>query len=432
MQMGGRVQAAIEVLQDIEARHRPAADALKDWGLSHRFAGSGDRAAIGNLVFDALRRRLSAAYVMGDDAPAAIVFSTLQRDWGVSVNQMREAFTDDRHAPEIPAAALEAAASRDMAFAEPHVEADIPQWCAEHFAENFAEDWVAEARALAARAPLDLRVNTLKADRQKVLKALERTGAEETAIARHGLRIPATRGARRLPNVQAEPGFQKGWFEIQDEGSQIVADLVLARPGEQVLDYCAGAGGKTLAIAAAMENKGQIHAWDSDRQRLAPIHERLKRAGVRNAQIHPAGKAGKAALEALNGRMDRVLVDAPCTGSGTWRRRPDAKWRVTPQALAKRVEEQAAALDEARNYVRPGGYLVYVTCSMLPAENEHQVYAFGERHPGWELLSAGEAWQELFGFDKPQPWSEDLNCITLTPASTGTDGFFFAVMQRLP
>lgn len=426
MRLGGRLGAAIEVLRDIGERRRPAADALKDWGLSHRFAGSGDRAAIGNLVHDALRKKLSTAHLMDDDGADALAFGTLWRQWGVPADKMHEQFDDDKFAPEIPDAQLAAAARRDFAFAKPNVEADIPDWCAEFFEENFDDEWVAEAAALSERAPLDMRVNTLLADREKVARQLSKFGAKHTAIARHGLRVRPGTGPDRLPNVQAEPAFQKGWFEIQDEGSQIVADLVYARAGEQVFDYCAGGGGKTLALAAALENKGQVHAWDADRNRLAPIFERLKRAGTRNVQVH----AADADLSPLEGRMDRVLVDAPCTGSGTWRRNPDAKWRLTPSALEKRLEEQATVLDNARRYVKPGGYLVYVTCSLFPQENEHQVYAFGDRHADYDLLSAGEAWQDLFGFDKPQPWSSDMNCITLTPRSTGTDGFFFAVMQR--
>ncbi|TCD13317.1 RsmB/NOP family class I SAM-dependent RNA methyltransferase [Oricola cellulosilytica] len=426
MRLGGRVGAAIEVLQDIETRRRPVADALKDWGLAHRFAGSGDRAVIGNLVHDALRKKLSTAHLMADDSPASLAFGTLWRQWSVSLAQMREAFAEDRFAPKIPEDALASALKRDFAFAAPYVEADVPDWTADFFEENFDHEWVAEAAALSERAPLDLRVNTLKADREKVRKQLSKAGAKDTPIARHGLRIAAGKGASRHPNVQVEPAFQKGWFEVQDEGSQIVADLVFPRPGEQVFDYCAGAGGKTLALAAAMENKGQVHAWDADKSRLAPIFERLKRAETRNVQVH----AADADLSGLENRMERVLVDAPCTGSGTWRRNPDAKWRLQPSSLEKRLGEQASVLDAASKYVRPGGFLVYVTCSVFPQENEHQVYAFGDRHADYELLSAGEVWQELFGFDKPQPWSADMKCITLTPRATGTDGFFFAVMQR--
>jgi 16S rRNA (cytosine967-C5)-methyltransferase len=426
MRLGGRVQAAIEVLEDMEARKRPASEALRDWGLAHRFAGSGDRNAIGNLVYDALRKKQSSAWLMEDDAAASIVFHALQKQWGTGTVQMQEAFADDKFAPAIPVERLEAARSRDFAFADPYIEADIPDWCAGFFEENFDEEWVKEAQALSERPPLDLRVNTLKADREKVLKHLATMGAKPTHIARQGIRIAPGKGGSRLPNVQAEAGFQKGWFEVQDEGSQLVSDLVYAQPGEQVFDYCAGAGGKTLAMCATMENKGQVHAYDSNKQRLAPIFERLKRAGTRNVQVHSPGDD----LAALAGKMDRVLVDAPCTGSGTWRRRPDAKWRLTPQNLEERMAEQAAVLDAASHYVRPGGYLAYVTCSVFPQENEHQVYAFGDRHENWQLLSAGEVWQDLFGFDKPKPWSSDLNCITLTPAATDTDGFFFAVMQK--
>jgi 16S rRNA (cytosine967-C5)-methyltransferase len=426
MRLGGRVQAAIEVLEDMQARKRPAAEALKDWGLGHRFAGSGDRNAIGSLVYDSLRKQSSSAWLMDDDSAASIVFLTLQKQWGTGLAQMQEAFNDDKFAPEIPVARLEAAKSRDYAFADSHIEADIPAWCVDFFEENFEEDWLKEAQALSERPPLDLRVNTLKANRDKVLKALADTGAKPTDIALNGIRIPAGKGAKRMPNVQAEAGFQKGWFEVQDEGSQLVSDLVFARQGEQIFDFCAGAGGKTLAMCASMENKGQVHAYDSNKQRLAPIFDRLKRAGTRNVQVH----SPKDDLSPLEGKMDRVLIDAPCTGSGTWRRRPDAKWRLTAETLEARMADQVTVLDEASKYVKPGGFLIYVTCSVFPQENEHQVYEFGDRNENFDLLSAGEVWQDLFGFDKPKPWSSDLKCITLTPASTNTDGFFFAVMQR--
>ncbi|WP_306119289.1 MULTISPECIES: RsmB/NOP family class I SAM-dependent RNA methyltransferase [unclassified Roseitalea] len=426
MRLGGRIAAAIDVLADIDTNHRPASVALADWGRAHRFAGSGDRAAIGNIVYDALRRRASIGYRMDDDGPLALAFGALLEGWSLTPEAIAEALAGDRFAPEPPMAALAAAATCDMTFADAHVEADVPAWCADLLADNFGEEWIDEAKAFAERPPLDLRVNTLKADRDKVQKALARTGARPTAIARHGLRITPPGGAGRLPNVQAEPAFQKGWFEIQDEGSQIVADLVFAQPGEQVFDLCAGAGGKTLALAAAMQNKGQVHAFDADKQRLAPIFDRLRRAGTRNVQVH----AADADLSPLDGRCDRVVVDAPCTGSGTWRRNPDAKWRLTQGQLDRRCAEQAAILDAAARYVRPGGYLCYITCSVFLAENEEQVYRFGDRHAGWSLLSAGEVWQDLFGFDKPQPWSSDLDCVTLTPRATQTDGFFFAVLQR--
>ena len=181
-----------------------------------------------------------------------------------------------------------------------------------------------------------------------------------------------------------------------------------------------------LALAAAMDNRGQVHAYDANRDRLAPIFARLKRAGTRNVQVHEPD----ADLGALHGKMDRVVVDAPCSGSGSWRRRPDTKWRIEPSNLETRLAEQGEALSQAAGFVRPGGFLIYITCSVLPEENENQVYGFAEDHAGFELVSAGEVWQDLFGFDKPQPWSADMKSITLTPASTDTDGFYFAVMQR--
>ncbi|MEO0497911.1 MAG: RsmB/NOP family class I SAM-dependent RNA methyltransferase [Pseudomonadota bacterium] len=426
MRLGGRLAAAIEVLDDMEARKRPLSVSLRDWGNNHRFAGSGDRSAIGNLAYDALRLASSSAYLAGEDTSSAKVFGGVLRLQGMAPGELKSALEGDKFAPELPSDdVLEALRKADLTLADAHVRADIPEWLVPSFEANFADEWQVEAQAFAARPSLDMRANTLKTNREKLAKALP--GAKQTDIARDGLRIAPVRGDRRHPNVMAEAAYQQGKFEVQDQGSQIVADLVFAQPGEQVLDYCAGAGGKTLALAATMENKGQIHAWDADKTRLAPIHERLKRAGVRNAQVHDASKEPTD----LHGKFDRVVVDAPCSGSGTWRRRPDTKWKLTPEQLEERVEEQEAVLAAARNYPRVGGYLVYITCSVLPEENENQVYAFIEANPEYELLSAGEVWQDLFGFDKRTPWSSDMKTITLTPASTATDGFFFAVMERI-
>ncbi len=426
MRLGGRVAAAIEVIEAVDGRHRPVSEALKDWGQAHRFAGAGDRAAIGNLVYDALRKRSSHAWVTGEDTPSAIIFSALLRQWGLSPEQLQEAFAGDAHAPEIPVAKLQAALARDLAEAPDHVRADAPSWCAPHLQASFGDEWVKEAAALTGRPPLDLRANTLKSTRDKVLKELARTGAVAARLAPHGIRIPAGEGPARLPNVTAEPGYRKGWFEVQDEGSQVAALLAARFAGRQALDLCAGAGGKTLALSAAMENKGQIHATDADKTRLAPIFERLQRAGCRNVQVHPAG----ADLGALEARMDLVLVDAPCTGSGTWRRRPDAKWKLTEKALAERLDEQRTVLDEAARFVKRGGALVYVTCSVFAEENGGQVAAHRQRHPHFDPVELAPHWRALFGQDAAQPHADAVGGVTLTPARTGTDGFYVAVMVR--
>jgi len=427
MRLGGRVAGAIEVLADIEARKRPVADALKDWGLAHRFAGSGDRAAIGNIVYDALRMRLSHAWLMDDESPVTLAYAVLLRQWGFTTETLAAEFADDKFAPPaLTEAHISAFSSRNLDEAPLHVQGDIPDWVQPSFETNFGDNWLAEAKALAYRPTLDLRANTLKANRDKVVKALERSGAKPAAIARNGIRIAAGEGASRLPNVTAELSFQKGWFEVQDEGSQIVANLVQPGEHDQVLDYCAGGGGKTLAMSAAMNNKGQVHAYDADRKRLAPIIERLRRAGTRNVQVHDDPRQ----LDTLRDKLDAVLVDAPCTGTGTWRRRPDTKWRLTQKNLDERISQQQDALGEAAKYVKPGGALLYVTCSVLPEENDRQVERFCAENPGFSISSVSDDWTKIFGAQAPRPRVAAAGTVTLSPASTDTDGFFFCRMQR--
>jgi 16S rRNA (cytosine967-C5)-methyltransferase len=428
MQLGGRLAAAIEVLGDIEQRHRPAADALKDWGLSHRFAGSGDRAAIGNIVYDALRRKRSAGWLMDDDSPRGLAFGALLLEWAESPASISAALDGDRFAPEsLSDIEIAGIAARNVEAAPDIVRADCPDWCAPLLEKAFGVDWSSEAAALAARPPLDLRANRLKSDRDKLLRLFARNDAVAGALAPDAVRIPPVAGGGRHPNVQAEPAFQKGWFEVQDEGSQIVAALAGAVPGMNVLDFCAGAGGKTLAMSAAMENKGQIHAYDAEKQRLAPIFERLKRAGCRNVQAH----AERAELTQLEGRMDIVLVDAPCTGSGTWRRRPDAKWRLTDRQLEQRMAEQAAILDDASRYVKPGGRLAYVTCSVFDEENGDQIAAFLERMRQFKPLDIERAWRSA-GLAASMPGKPDeAGGLRLSPRLSGTDGFYIAIMERV-
>ncbi|AWM87269.1 RsmB/NOP family class I SAM-dependent RNA methyltransferase [Microvirga sp. 17 mud 1-3] len=432
MTPAARIAAAIEVLSDIDARRRPAADALKDWGLSHRFAGSKDRAAIASLVYDALRRKASAAWIMGEGTPRAVMLGTLRLQRGLDVEAIAGLFSGERFAPEpLTEAERERLTNATLDGAPAPAAGDFPDWIAPSLERLFGDDLVPEMQALTARAPLDLRVNTLKAaSREQAHDALPHLGAVETPLSPLGLRIaPGEDG--RGPAIQAEPEFLKGWIEIQDEGSQLASLLSAVQPGDQVVDLCAGGGGKTLALAAMMDNHGQIYATDNDARRLAPIHERLARAGVRNVQVRtPRGRAD--AVTDLDGRIDCVLVDAPCTGVGTWRRNPDAKWRLRPGSLEVRRKEQQAVLDRAAALVRPGGRIVYITCSILPEENDEALSAFLERQeqfhpvPGREILArAGMPDLEKVLRPTKLGWQ-------MTPLRTGTDGFYVAVLTRNP
>lgn len=431
MTPAARLAAAIEVLGDIERRHRPVSEALRDWGVSHRFAGSKDRAAIGNIVYDALRWRASSQWVMGEETPRATVLATVGRHWNLGGDRLVAMIEGDPHAPpQLTTAERALIDLADLGAAPPHVRADIPAWLAPRFERAFGESWVEEGAGLALRPPLDLRVNRLKAERDKVRAALAQFGAAETPLSSDGLRIAPTEGDSRHPNVQVEPGFQKGWFEVQDEGSQVAALMAAAKPGEQILDLCAGAGGKTLAMAAAMANKGQVFATDSDRARLAPIFDRLKRAGTRNVQVRPAG----AELGDLAGKMDAVMLDVPCTGTGTWRRRPDAKWRLSERALGDRIADQSRLLDQAVRYLKPGGRLVYITCSMLPDEDGDQIAAFLARHKDFRIEPPA-ALIDASGLpdsakETLRPTVGDFG-LMLTPRRTATDGFYVAVLRRV-
>lgn len=429
MRRGARIAAAIEVLDDMAAHHRPIATALAEWGKAHRFAGSGDRNAIGHLVYDAMRYRAASAHMLGEDTPRALVLGAALAQ-GSSAADISAMCSGDDHCPAaLTADELKRLESPALSDAPSWVVGNYPEWMHPSFERAFGASAADEGRALAARAPADLRVNTLKATREKVMKALESFRPTETHFAKDGIRIPAPLGDSRIPNLEAEAAFQAGWFEIQDEGSQIAAALSGATVRQQVLDLCAGAGGKTLAMSAAMQNTGQIFAYDSDRNRLKAIFARLKRANARNIQVLRAGDTK--ALEKLGDRFDVVLVDAPCTGTGTWRRRPDAKWRVRPGQLAERQREQREVLETAAAYVKPGGRLIYVTCSILPEENTDQVAAFTERHADFEVVPFAAVWQEAFGTVEPQSADRRSDSLLLTPASHETDGFFIAIMRRV-
>jgi 16S rRNA (cytosine967-C5)-methyltransferase len=427
MTPAARIAAAIDVLEDIEARHRPAAEALKDWGTSHRFAGSKDRNAIGSIVFDSLRRRASARWIMGGDSARATVLGMLRLERGLDPEAIVALFNGEGHAPAVLAEEERGRLSAGSLDGAPvTVAGDVPDWLGDAFVAAFGERAAAEAAALAQRAPVDLRVNSLKGEREKALKQLSHLSPAATPLSPWGVRLPLGPDGRS-PALSAEPAYAKGLVEVQDEGSQLASLLSAVQPGQQVLDLCAGGGGKSLAFAAMMENRGQIYATDSDGRRLMPIYPRLERANARNVQVR-APKGQQDVLVDLAGRCDVVFVDAPCTGTGAWRRNPDAKWRIRPGALEQRIRQQDEVLDRAIRYLRPGGALVYVTCSVLKAENEDRIAALLERQPALMPRDAAHMARLAGVPDLAAHASPHGPGLRLSPASTGTDGFYVAAL----
>lgn len=299
------------------------------------------------------------------------------------------------------------------------VRLECPNWAIASLRRRFGAAIGTEMAATLVPPPLDLRVNPIKSTREHALRELKALGlrAEATKLAPHGIRVNERLSLARLP------GLKTGEIEIQDEGSQLVALLVDAKPGDRVVDFCAGAGGKTLAIAAQMKNKGYLIACDVNEARLKRCAERLRRAGLHNVETRVLASETDRWVKRHKGGFDRVLVDAPCSGTGTWRRNPDARWRAPDMGLDNLVALQARILASAARLVKPGGRLVYATCSVLCEENEDQVAAFLAAHPAFQIVPLDKAAPQLAGVAQ----SDHLS---LTPARHQTDGFFAAILQR--
>jgi 16S rRNA (cytosine967-C5)-methyltransferase len=427
MRMAGRVAAAIEILTDVFTQHRPASEALKDWGKSHRFAGSTDRHAIGTMVYDVLRRRETAASRMGDGRPRALVLGALRDVWDMPAAEI-ETLCTEQFGPGILTAKEKTALERDLRVDLPaHIRGDFPEWLLPSLTEVFGDRAAEEGAALAQRAPIDLRVNSLKASLVQLLEAFAKHGAKTGPLSPLSVRIEQPGGDTRNINVEVEPAHGMGWFEVQDSASQIAAALSGVQPGEQVIDLCAGAGGKTLALAALMKNQGRLVAHDQDKHRLRPIFDRINRSGATCIEVVAADEGDK--LKDMGG-FDCVLIDAPCSGSGAWRRKPDAKWRLQLKQLEQRQKDQRDVLEQGAALVKSGGRLVYITCSVLSEENTTQVKSFLAKHKNFKIIPYTEQWKHTIGGVAPASADGSANTLLLTPAQHGTDGFFVAVMQK--
>ena len=426
MTPAARIEAAIDLLAAIDdAPERPADAVANDWFRARRFIGAGDRRVVAERVWQVVRarRRLEWRLRGVPPTPRLLVAVSLLLEGGLE--RVAGTFSGDRFA----AAPLSAGETSALARLEGHaldhpgmpdaVRLEVPDWILPKLEARFGAVLDAELSAMLGPAPLDLRVNMLKTTRDAARSALAAEGidASPTPLSPWGLRVDERR------SVVGTHAFRLGVVEIQDEGSQLVAGLVGAAPGMRIADYCAGAGGKTLAMAMTMENRGHLVACDVAEARLAAAVPRLRRAGVHNVERHLISPGDKWAKRRAGG-FDRVLVDAPCTGCGTWRRNPAARLRLSAADLDRLLPEQAAILERAAGLVRNGGRLVYATCSVLIEENEAQVSAFLARHSEFVALPIEPVWSA----------SAAAPCqgvhLVLTPRRHGTDGFFAAVLER--
>jgi 16S rRNA (cytosine967-C5)-methyltransferase len=424
MTPAGQLAAAIDLLADIEADARPADAVANSFFRNRRFIGAGDRREVSTLVWGVLRARRHLGWWLekfGAEPTPRLLLGAQAIFTGMTVNKIALAFTAGRYGPppltELETIVLEKFAGHTLEHPNmpDAVKYEVPDWIMPRLEAQFGPALKAEMDALAQPAPLDLRVNALKATRDQAMLALaaEQLVARPTPYSPWGLRLA---GRQSITQGKA---FRDGIVEIQDEGSQLVALLVDAKPGMRVVDFCAGAGGKTLAIAMTMENKGHIVACDVSAPRLEGAIKRLRRAGVHNAERHLL-EPGDKWVKRQEKKFDRVLIDAPCTGTGTWRRNPDARLRLKENDLAEILPKQAMILDQAQRLLKVGGRLVYATCSLLQEENEMQVTAFLERHPNFSRMA----------LTNPVPEALHGPALRLTPRANDTDGFFGAVLER--
>ena len=389
-----------------------------------RLLGSRDRSIVAEAAFDALRRLASLRFIMQTADPmratrlAAMI--VLARQYGVDSLPPRSLRGDER--------AVRGALDVQLRYAPQAVQAEVPLWL-----YRLVEAQYPDARdlfaAMTVPAPLDLRVNSIKAQREVVLAQLQRSTREHaplkatpTPFSPDGIRL------QEKPALTRWPLYQDGLIEVQDEGSQLVARLVAPKRGEMVVDFCAGAGGKTLALGALMRSTGRLYAFDIHAKRLAGLTPRMARAGLSN--VHPAAITSERdpRVKRLAGKIDRVLVDAPCSGSGTLRRNPDLKWRFDDQELERLRGIQAQVLDSASRLVKPGGRLVYATCSVLASENQEQMEGFLDRHPDFVAVQAAEILApqgiDIVHAERFAPW------FVMLPHLHSSDGFFAGVVER--
>jgi 16S rRNA (cytosine967-C5)-methyltransferase len=434
MTPGAQIQASIELLEDVQSAWEDGKAAPVDSMLGHyfknrRYIGAKDKGFISRRVYAVLRQGGRLQWYVEQAGlpvnPRSLVLAALVVDEGHPINILQTWFTGNSH----DAAPLH---KEERRFVEnPPANSDTmpewmrlntPEWALERMREVFADGLEAELEALNSEAPLDMRVNTLKTTREAAKAALNKEGffVTDTPYSPWGLRLER-RGA-----LFTTKAFRDGWIEVQDEGSQLVSLLASPKPGDKVIDFCAGAGGKTLALAAMMQNKGRLLAWDTSEPRLNQSAKRFARAGVDNAQKHVLSSETDPFIKRHKDSADIVLIDAPCSGSGTWRRNPDLKWRFGESDLQEILAIQQRILDSAQRLVKKGGKLLYITCSVFEAENESQVNQFLKKHSDFMVAETPDIWNNSACFEL----MGESQFLRLSPLKSGTDGFFAAILQK--
>ena len=414
------IDAAVDVVATMLDFTQPADAVLSNYFRNNRELGPRERGFVADTAYAVLRRKRFLERLCGEKfTPRQLVLAALMRVQGMSQRQLSETLSaaEGKWLVEFKA--------RPEPELTPAEQCDLPDWLYDRLAATLSAERIVElSRYLNQPAPLDLRVNALKATREEVLGLLEKyhIAAEPCRYAPFGIRL------KEKPALSRETLFIEGKIEVQDEGSQLLGHLLQPKRGEMVADFCAGAGGKTLLLGALMRSTGRLYAFDVSEKRLAKLKPRLARSGLSN--VHPAAIASEndIRIKRLAGKMDRVLVDAPCSGLGTLRRNPDLKWRQTPQSVEELTRKQAAILAAAARLVKPGGRLVYATCSLLHEENEDIVNAFLAAHEEFYRLPCNDLLrQQGIALEMDENAGEDLR---LFPHLHGTDGFYAAVLER--
>lgn len=433
MTPSSRLHATIELLHEIlsgwqSEKRFPADKVIDRFFRSRRYIGSKDRAYVGELVYWVLRNLALLQWNVGAQYNARLlVFAALQYRKEYKLAELDALCDGDKYSPHTMTPSEREALLKKPAEPPLHVRLNYPQWLEPELKKTLGGDFEKAMQALNEQASTDLRANTLKTTRDELLAALnaEEFECEATPQSPIGIRLK-----KRAP-IFTSPLFKAGHFEVQDEGSQMVAALVTAKPGMKVIDFCAGAGGKTLAIAAQMKNKGRVLAWDTSAKRLTQIKERLKRAGVDNVQTHVLESEADAFIKRHKQSADRVLVDAPCSGTGTWRRNPDLKWRFTEKDLQKVCALQETILHSAARLVAVGGRLIYATCSILSRENEQQVQNLLKNNANFRVVCTKKIWDNIVTGNENKDADNAASFFSVAPHQDGVDGFFAAVLERV-